>query len=114
MKRTYTLFSATSELLTCPEIYQHAKSRNLILTPHQTRTLSIVTPLERAPGCLQETYVNFDPAMIRLDGIELMYERGRLYITCTICAVELGESTLTLTIPKAHCVPIATRAATTN
>lgn len=101
MKRTYTLFIATSELLTCPDIYQRAKAHNLILTPNTTRIISVVTPLEEAPGDLRESQLDFDPYMVAVNGINLMHEDGLLYLSLGIRAKDVGVSTITLTIPEA-------------
>lgn len=101
MKRSYTLFIATSELLTCPAIYQHAKTHTVILTPNTKRVLSVITPLEHPPGDLREASVNYDPHMVVVDSVDLMYEKGLLYGTFTIRAVDVGATQLTLTLPAA-------------
>lgn len=107
MKRHYTLFIATPELLSCPDIYQHAKAHNLILTPNTSRTVSVVTPLEQPPGDLRETEVDFDPHMVSVNSIDLMYENGLLYITFAIKAVDVGVSDISLTIPSAETAPVS-------
>jgi hypothetical protein len=106
MKRSYTLFIATPELLTCPDIYQHAKAHNLILTPNTSRVISIVTPLERPPGDLDEVELRFEPDIVAVRRIELMYERGLLYITLEIRAIDIGVSDITLHIPEAQTSPL--------
>jgi hypothetical protein len=101
MKRSYSLFIATPELLTCPEIYHHAQTHTLVLQPGGRRVFSIVTPLEQPPGDLKLTLIDYDPHVVRVAAAQLMYEQGLLYITLTLEAVDVGSTTMVIDIPTA-------------
>ncbi|MAZ30336.1 hypothetical protein CL655_03570 [bacterium] len=102
MKRTYTLFVATKELLTCPEIYQHAKDHHIILHPSENRTLNIVCPLERPLGALTDAHVSYDPTMLDIQMVHLMVEINLLYITIKLRAHDVGQTDISLILPEAE------------
>jgi len=99
MKRQYTLFVATPELLTCPEIFAHARNHHIILHPSEQRTLNIVSPLERPLTSVTKAQVAYDPSMIQLDTVHLACEGNLLYITLSLLALDVGETTIAITSP---------------
>lgn len=100
---------ATRELLTCPEIYQHAQSHNLILTPNDTRTISIVSPLEEPLGPIDQAYISFDPAMVNVSMVHLMHEQSLLFITITLRALDVGTTDIILHVPEPTSSPLPTQ-----
>lgn len=114
MKRTYSLFMATDELLTCPEIYRHAKQHNLILTPNTVRTISMVTPLDTPLGNIEQAHVSYDPLMVNVSMVHIMQEQALLYITITLCSLDVGTTDLVLHLPEATGSPLVVASAFTE
>jgi hypothetical protein len=102
MKRTYTFFVATPELLTCPEIFEHARAHHIILHPAEARTLNIVSPLEHPLGDVRKATVSYDPAILDVELVHLAAEANLLYLTITLRATDIGETEISLTLPEAE------------
>jgi hypothetical protein len=99
MKRTYTLFIATEELLKNHTIQLFSKLHSFHLTLRQPQTVSVIIPVDTASFDLDRACVVYEPELVDLQHATIQCDRGTLYLTLTLEARELGSTHLSVIVP---------------
>lgn len=99
MKRTYTLFIATEELLKNQSIRLFAKLHAFQLSLRQPQTFTIIIPIDTQTFDLDRACVVYEPELVHLHHATIQRDGATLYLTVTLEARDIGSTRLSVVVP---------------